>query len=38
MRCEGVDWIHLAQARDLCSSCEHGNERSVSIKGEECLG
>jgi hypothetical protein len=28
----GIDWIDLAQNRLVESSCEHGNEPSVSIK------
>jgi hypothetical protein len=27
----GLDWIVLAQDRDLGGSCEHGNEPSGSI-------
>jgi hypothetical protein len=33
-----LDWIHLAQNRDHCwGSCEHVNEPSGTIKGEEVL-
>jgi len=38
---EGVNWSHLGQDRDQWrgggTSCEHGNEPSVSIKGWEPL-
>ena len=39
-RWEFVDWISLAQDRDKWGggdSCEHGNEKSGSIKCEEFL-
>jgi hypothetical protein len=32
--CEGVDWFHLAQHRDLLI---HGNEPLGSIKGRQCF-
>jgi hypothetical protein len=32
-----VDWIYLAQDRDMAGSCEHGNEPSGSIKCGEFL-
>jgi len=32
-----VDWIHLAQDRNQCGSCEHGNEHLGSINGGEFL-
>jgi len=33
-----VDWIHLDQYRGrVVRSCEHGNETSGSIIGEELL-
>jgi hypothetical protein len=35
---EGADCIHVAQDRDCYwGSCEHGNEPSGSIKGEDLL-
>jgi hypothetical protein len=30
---EGVNWMHLAQDKDLLGCCEYGNEASVSING-----
>ena len=35
--CEGMDWIELAQDRDMVGSCECGNEPSGSIKCGEFL-
>jgi hypothetical protein len=35
--CEGVEWIQLALDGVQASSCEHGNEPSVSIKVGECI-
>jgi hypothetical protein len=32
---EGVDWIHLAQVKDVMSSCENDNASSGSIKDGE---
>jgi hypothetical protein len=32
-----MDWIHLAQDRQVAGSCEHGNEPSGSIKCGEFL-
>jgi hypothetical protein len=32
-----MDWIHLAQDRDMASSCEHNNEPSGSVKCWEFL-
>jgi hypothetical protein len=32
MRCGYVDWIGLAQDKDMCSACEIGNEPLDSIK------
>jgi hypothetical protein len=33
-----VDWKHLAQVRrPIAGSCEHSNESSGSVKGEEFL-
>jgi len=28
---DGVNWIHLAQIRNVMGSCEYGNEPSGSI-------
>ena len=33
----GMDWIHLAQDRDVVGSCERGNEPSGFIKSGEFL-
>lgn len=34
----GVDWINLAENRGLVvGSCVHGNEPSVTVKGEEAV-
>jgi hypothetical protein len=38
IRCECVDWFHLAQDRDQWrGSCGHDNEYSGCIKGRELL-
>jgi hypothetical protein len=37
IECGIMDWIDLAQDRDLWSSCGHGNEPSSSIKCWEVL-
>jgi hypothetical protein len=34
IRCEGVDWIHVAQEKDpVADSCVHGNESLGYMKG-----
>jgi hypothetical protein len=33
----GVDWIYTTQDRDQWQTCEHSNETSGSIKGENFL-
>ena len=35
--CEGMDWIKLAQDRDVMATCECSNEPSGSIKCGEFL-
>jgi len=35
--CRGIDWIELAQDRQVASTCECGNEPSGSIKCGEFL-
>jgi hypothetical protein len=35
--CGGMDWIGLAQDRQVASNCECGNELSGSIKRREFL-
>jgi hypothetical protein len=35
--CGDMDWIELAQDRDIWQNCEFGNESSVSIKCWEFL-
>ena len=35
--CRGIDWIELAQDRQVASTCECGNEPSGSIKCMEFL-
>ena len=35
--CGGVDWIELAQNRELAGTCDCGNEPSGSIKCGEFL-
>jgi hypothetical protein len=37
MRFTVVEWIHLAQVRDMWRACEHGSDPSGSITGEEFL-
>ena len=36
IRCEGVDWICLVEGH-VADCCQHGNERSLSIKCGEFL-
>jgi len=35
--CGGMDWIDMAQDRDMAGTCECGNEPSGSVKCGECL-
>jgi hypothetical protein len=35
--CGGMDWIELAQDRQVAGTCEYGNEPSGSIKCGEFL-
>jgi hypothetical protein len=37
MGCGGMDWIGLAQDRQVASNCESGNKPSGSIKRREFL-
>jgi hypothetical protein len=37
MGCEGMDWIGLAQDRQVAGTCECGNKPSGSIKQGEFL-
>ena len=37
IRWEAVDWIDVAQDKDVSGFCDHGNEISYSIKCRKCL-
>jgi hypothetical protein len=37
MGCGGMDWIKLAQDRDMAGTCECGNETSGYVKCREFL-
>jgi hypothetical protein len=37
VRCGGIDWIELAQDRDVAGICECGNKPLGSIKSREFL-
>ena len=37
VRCEGMDWIDLAQYGQVADTCKCGNEPSDSIKCREFL-